>query len=550
MLELRPSRPTSTSSPATSPASSLPPPRRHGSDLRLKLDPDPMEIECDPERVAQVVRILLDNALIHTPSGTGVVVSAARENGQVRLEVSDSGLGIRRQTMPTSSSPSSPPPTARRAPGSAWRSRASSPSAWTASCRPLGAGRHHVLADAPGLMRRVLADAGLAGLIGGCGGGDSSDSGRSIPPRPDRDYARRGARAVRAERGRAQHGLRPAPIYRDEAPGVVTVISLFGGAGLDSILGGENDEGAGGVGSGFVVSPQRRDRDQRARRHPARATQIRARESGLCRVRRRQPGEAKIVGHDPNADIALLKSTPRASRCVRCRSAARDVQVGTPVAAIGSPFGERVAVGRRRLGDRPRDRLADEFLPGGIQTERRSTPATPAARSSTRRQVIGIDQRSRPLGRGQRPRLRGARRHRQAVARRAARGRGGALRLPRRRLCAAVPGARRALRPAGRQGRLGPGRPAPARRRDQAGIRGGSGDTRFQIQSLRSRAATSSPRSRASRSRDANDLSSAVAQFQPGQEVDVEVHRGDDTRKTIKVKLGERPLFGARQPSG
>ena len=61
---------------------------------------DPIEIECDPERVAQVVRILLDNALMHTPAGTGVVVSAARENGQVRLEVSDSGLGIRRQTMP------------------------------------------------------------------------------------------------------------------------------------------------------------------------------------------------------------------------------------------------------------------------------------------------------------------------------------------------------------------------------------------------------------------------------------------------------------------
>ena len=73
---------------------------RRGSELRLRLDPDPLEIECDPERVAQVVRILLDNALSHTPAGTGVVVSAARENGQVRLEVSDSGLGIRRQTMP------------------------------------------------------------------------------------------------------------------------------------------------------------------------------------------------------------------------------------------------------------------------------------------------------------------------------------------------------------------------------------------------------------------------------------------------------------------
>ena len=72
----------------------------HGSDLRVDLGGEAIEIECDPERVAQVVRILLDNALLHTPAGTGVVVSAARENGQVKLEVSDSGLGIRRQTMP------------------------------------------------------------------------------------------------------------------------------------------------------------------------------------------------------------------------------------------------------------------------------------------------------------------------------------------------------------------------------------------------------------------------------------------------------------------
>ncbi len=61
---------------------------------------DPIEIECDPERVAQVMRILLDNALVHTPAGTAIVVSAAREDGHVTLEVADSGLGIRNQTMP------------------------------------------------------------------------------------------------------------------------------------------------------------------------------------------------------------------------------------------------------------------------------------------------------------------------------------------------------------------------------------------------------------------------------------------------------------------
>ena len=94
------SRPTSVSSRARSRRSSRRPPRAIESDVTLDLQPEPIELECDPERVAQVLRILLDNALRHTPPGTGVRVSAARGNGHVRLEVSDRGLGINRQNMP------------------------------------------------------------------------------------------------------------------------------------------------------------------------------------------------------------------------------------------------------------------------------------------------------------------------------------------------------------------------------------------------------------------------------------------------------------------
>jgi signal transduction histidine kinase len=67
---------------------------KHESTLELRLDGERIEAFCDPERVAQVLRILIDNALTHTPSGTGVVVSAARDNGAVRLAVSDDGPGI------------------------------------------------------------------------------------------------------------------------------------------------------------------------------------------------------------------------------------------------------------------------------------------------------------------------------------------------------------------------------------------------------------------------------------------------------------------------
>src|SRR3954454_12081757 len=73
---------------------------QRGAALELRTDEDPIELECDPDRVAQVVRILLDNALVHTPEGTPIVVSTGREDGHVRLEVSDSGLGIKRQTIP------------------------------------------------------------------------------------------------------------------------------------------------------------------------------------------------------------------------------------------------------------------------------------------------------------------------------------------------------------------------------------------------------------------------------------------------------------------
>ena len=99
-LELRP-EPTDVGQLAREVAGEFTPAATaHDARLRVDAAPDPIEIECDPERVAQVMRILLDNALVHTPSGTTIVVSAARGDGHVTLEVADSGLGIRHHTMP------------------------------------------------------------------------------------------------------------------------------------------------------------------------------------------------------------------------------------------------------------------------------------------------------------------------------------------------------------------------------------------------------------------------------------------------------------------
>jgi signal transduction histidine kinase len=70
------------------------------AELDVALPESSIEMECDPERVAQVLRILMDNAVVHTAPGTPIRVSAARVNGTVQLAVTDSGQGIKRKVMP------------------------------------------------------------------------------------------------------------------------------------------------------------------------------------------------------------------------------------------------------------------------------------------------------------------------------------------------------------------------------------------------------------------------------------------------------------------
>jgi signal transduction histidine kinase len=67
---------------------------QHDSHLELRLPSRSIEAVCDPVRVAQIMRILIDNALTHTSSGTRIVVTAMREDGTVRLVVRDDGEGI------------------------------------------------------------------------------------------------------------------------------------------------------------------------------------------------------------------------------------------------------------------------------------------------------------------------------------------------------------------------------------------------------------------------------------------------------------------------
>ncbi|HEX8121605.1 MAG TPA: HAMP domain-containing sensor histidine kinase [Solirubrobacteraceae bacterium] len=72
---------------------------RHGSRIDLRLSGGHVEAEVDPERVAQILRILIDNALAHTPQGTDMVVTAGRVDGRLTLSVRDFGEGIKRHSL-------------------------------------------------------------------------------------------------------------------------------------------------------------------------------------------------------------------------------------------------------------------------------------------------------------------------------------------------------------------------------------------------------------------------------------------------------------------
>ena len=57
-------------------------------------------VEADPGRVRQLLLILIDNALRHTPDGGEVSVDVARRNGRARVVVADTGEGIPAADLP------------------------------------------------------------------------------------------------------------------------------------------------------------------------------------------------------------------------------------------------------------------------------------------------------------------------------------------------------------------------------------------------------------------------------------------------------------------
>jgi signal transduction histidine kinase len=74
--------------------------RQHGVQLVLEIGPRLPMVYADPQRIGQVVRNLLSNALTYTPPGGTVRLCAHADGPAVRIEVRDTGCGIRPEHLP------------------------------------------------------------------------------------------------------------------------------------------------------------------------------------------------------------------------------------------------------------------------------------------------------------------------------------------------------------------------------------------------------------------------------------------------------------------
>jgi signal transduction histidine kinase len=70
-----------------------------GVALNIDIPPDLPELEVDARRIRQVISNLVANALRHTPGGGRVTVSATLRGPGIRLEVSDTGVGMSKDAV-------------------------------------------------------------------------------------------------------------------------------------------------------------------------------------------------------------------------------------------------------------------------------------------------------------------------------------------------------------------------------------------------------------------------------------------------------------------
>ena len=213
------------------------------------------------------------------------------------------------------------------------------------------------------------AAAGLAVLVAIAGAGCSVNG--SDGDSPDAPGAVSTTRVKVVEGLGSSGGFDASQIYERLSPGVVTVISIFDGGGLQI-----GEDGAGGQGSGFVLDGQGYVATNAhvvtgEESSSDRADQVYVEFSDGNRV------DAEILGVDLNADVALLKVDPAGLALTPLRlGSSASISVGEPVAAIGSPFGERqsLSVGVISAVDRNISSLTRFGIGDAIQTDAAINP--------------------------------------------------------------------------------------------------------------------------------------------------------------------------------
>jgi S1-C subfamily serine protease len=181
------------------------------------------------------------------------------------------------------------------------------------------------------------ATVALALAAAGCGGGSSGGLAGDGGSGSDAGVTRTATTRVEVVEQQGKGGFDASALYARDAEGVVTVVSVFD-APTGAPAGHPATEG---LGSGFVVSS---DGQIVTNAHVVSAgTGTRATRAKAVYVQFGDGNQvpATIVGTDLNADVALIKVVP-GGLTLRPLSigTSRGLVVGTPVAAIGSPFGE------------------------------------------------------------------------------------------------------------------------------------------------------------------------------------------------------------------
>jgi S1-C subfamily serine protease len=215
------------------------------------------------------------------------------------------------------------------------------------------------------------------GLLAGCGGGGESPSPTAGPataaaPAPQPEVI------VEA----SSPGFDATRVFEEASPGVVTIRSVF-------------DSGV-AEGSGFVLNS---DGEIVTNAHVVTDESDGDREAAeqvYVEFPDRNVVSAEIVGFDPFVDVALLKIEPDGFDLQPLKLGDdRDLRVGQPVAAIGSPFGEQqsLSVGVVSATHRAVQSLTQFEISGAIQTDASINPGNsggPLLDAGAR--VVGINQ--------------------------------------------------------------------------------------------------------------------------------------------------------------